>query len=331
MMQSQLLRLDMATHAALRERGEIPMPSLHILIGDVRDTLRTIPDNSVQCVVTSPPYYGLRNYGVEGQIGLEKSPAEYIAEMVSVMREVRRVLRDNGTFWLNIGDCYASPVKGGGGGVGKSTLTTTNQEASQRRQRMPPRRFDMGDLTPKDRVMIPARVALALQSDGWVLRDEIVWHKPRPMPHPVKDRTVSAHEMVYLLTKDDRYFFDWAAIEEPAVTAGRVVKNVRSAAGIEEGDETKYAGREVTVRETRRARSVWSISSSPYREAHSATMPPALAERCLLAGSAPGDWVLDPFGGAGTTALVAQRLGRSTILCELNPEYAALARKRVSA
>lgn len=329
MIQAQLLRLDMAMHAALRERGETPTPSLHVLIGDVRDTLRMVPDNSVQCVVTSPPYYGLRNYNAEGQIGLEQSPSAYIAEMVSVFREVRRVLRDDGTPWLNIGDTYASPVKGSGG-MGKSTLATTAQDNSQRRQQMPPRRFNMGDLTPKDRVMVPARVALALQSDGWCLRDEIVWAKPRAMPHPVKDRTVSAHEMIYMLTKADRYYFDWAAIEEPAVTAGRIVKNVRGAAGIEEGDETKYAGREVTVRETRRARSVLSISPSPYREAHFATMPPALAERCLLAGSAPGDWVLDPFGGAGTTALVAQRLGRSTILCELNPEYAALARKRVT-
>jgi len=322
-LQTATLRLNLAMHAALRARGETPTPTTHMLIGDVRETLAAIPDESVQCVVTSPPYFGLRDYGVEGQIGLEQTPREYVAEMVSVFREVRRVLRSDGTLWLNLGDSYSN--------VGHAKGNRGNGVASKGHRASEPsyRKTDPG-LPNKNRLMIPARVALALQADGWWLRDEIVWSKPRCTPAPVVDRTVCAHEMVYALAKSERYFYDYLAIEEPAVWAG-VTKNVRSAAGIEKGDETKYAGREVTVRDTRRARSVWSISPSPYREAHFATMPPALAEKCLLAGSASGDVVLDPFGGAGTTALVATRLGRTAILCELNPEYAVLARKRVTA
>jgi len=263
-----------------------------ILIGDALDMLRTLPPGSVQCCVTSPPYYGLRDYGVAGQIGQEDSPAAYVARLVEVFREVRRVLADDGALWLNLGDCYAN----------------------------------------KQRMMIPARVALALQADGWWLRDEIVWHKPRTTPAPVKDRTVSAHEMVYLFAKRERYFYDYLAIEEPSACAGVVVKVGAKNAAMAATDAVgggKRPTRDMTVRETRRARSVWSISPSPYRDAHFATMPRDLAERCVKAGSRIGDTVLDPFGGAGTTALAAQGLGRRALLIELNPDYAVLAKRRL--
>jgi len=265
-----------------------------ILIGDALDMLRTLPDGAAQCCVTSPPYYGLRDYGVAGQIGQEDNPAAYVARLVEVFREVRRVLADDGTSWLNLGDSYAN----------------------------------------KQRMMIPARVALALQADGWWLRDEIVWHKPRTTPAPVKDRTVSAHEMVYLFAKRERYFYDYLAIEEPSAYAGLVRKAGKAFRDLAEADPNAArkrpgADREITVRETRRARSVWSISPSPYRDAHFATMPRDLAERCVRAGSRIGDTVLDPFGGAGTTALAAQGLGRRALLIELNPDYAALAKRRL--
>lgn len=256
-------------------------------------TLRTLPAASVQCCVTSPPYYGLRDYGVDGQAGMEASPAAYVDRMVVVFREVRRVLSDDGTLFLNLGDNYNN----------------------------------------KQRQMMPARVALALQADGWCLRDEIVWHKPRTTPHPVKDRTVSAHEMVYLLAKRERYYFDWAAIEEPAAYAGLVRKAGKAFRDLAAADPNAArkrpgADRDITVRETRRARSVLSISPQPYREAHFATMPPALAEWCIKAGSRLGDIVLDPFGGAGTTAVAAQRLGRGHVSIDLKAEYVALAQRR---
>ena len=266
------------------------MNDLQILIGDCRDQMRSIPDGSVNTCVTSPPYFGLRDYGHGNQIGREAYPEDFIAAMVEVFREVRRVLRDDGTVWLNLGDCYLS----------------------------------------KQRQLIPARVALALQADGWVLRDEIIWHKPRTTPAPVKDRTVAAHEMLFLLTKQERYYYDYAAIEEPAKYAGSVIRNVRGQQEPKEGSATKYDGRTVTVRETRRKRSVWSISPSPYKQAHFATFQPDLIEPCILAGCPKGGVVLDPFGGSGTTAGVALKNGRKAILCELNPEYATLVPDRIS-
>lgn len=270
-----------------------------ILHGDCRTVLPTLPAGSFQACVTSPPYYNLRDYGVAGQIGLEPTPDEYVAEMVAVFREVRRCLRDDGVLFLNIGDKYA---KNG------------------------------------QRLGMPPRVALALQKDGWWWRDEIIWHKPRTTPFPANDRTVPAHEMVYLLAKAPGYFFDWAAIEEPSAFPG-LKRDVRSAfrdkasfaPGAQAGSK-KYsdeAARVMTVRDTRRSRSVWSISPEPYKGAHFATMPASLAKRCILAGSRAGDAVLDPFGGAGTTGLVADRLGRDATLIELNADYRALATARL--
>lgn len=268
-----------------------------IRTGDCVDHLRQMPDQSVHCCVTSPPYFGLRDYGMDGQIGLEDSPDAFVARLVEVFREVRRVLRDDGTLWLNLGDSYAKD---------------------------------------KNRLMIPARVALALQVDGWVLRDEIVWHKPRTTPAPVKDRTVAAHELIYLLVKQSRYHFDYLAIEEPAKYAGdtrqksKVFRRLTdSRANTKNSGQHFDESRVFTVRETRRKRSVWSVSPSPYKNAHFATFPPDLIEPCVLAGCPAGGTVLDPFFGAGTTGLVAQKHGRMCIGIELNPKYADLARSRL--
>lgn len=302
-----------------------------ILIGDALETLKTLDASSVQCCVTSPPYYGLRDYGVAGQMGLEQSPDDYIAAMVLVFREVRRVLRDDGTLWLNLGDSYAGSRMGAQGKTGERNGSHTENGLVK----------GSGDLKNKDRMMIPARVALALQADGWYLRDEVVWHKPRTTPFPANDRTVAAHEMVYLLTKKPRYFYDWAAIEEPSSYPGLVRKAGKAfrkrgadkaaliSGTADKADTGNSQGVDFMVRETRRKRSVWSISPTPYSGAHFATMPIGLADICIRAGSRPGDAVLDPFGGSGTTGVAAERLGRDHLLIELNPEYAMMADTRI--
>lgn len=267
---------------------------IRILQGDCRSVLASLGSGSVNCCITSPPYFGLRDYGVEGQLGREPTPEEFVAAMVAVFHEVRRVLRDDGTLWLNLGDSYQN----------------------------------------KQRLLIPARVALALQADGWWLRDEIIWHKPRTTPAPVKDRTVAAHEVIYLLAKRPTYHFDYLAIEEPALYAGlkrKAGKAFRDLAATDPDAARKRPGseREITVRDTKRKRSVWSVSPSPYAEAHFATFPPDLIEPCVLAGCPAGGTVLDPFFGAGTTGLVAQRHNRNCVGVELNPEYVDIANKRL--
>lgn len=273
------------------------MMALHI--GDCIESMRGLPDQSVHTCVTSPPYFGLRDYGVEGQIGREDTPDAYVKRLVEVFREVRRVLRDDGTLWLNLGDSYARD---------------------------------------KNRLMLPARVALALQSDKWFLRDEIVWHKPRTTPASVKDRTVPAHEMLYLFAKQPKYFFDYLEIEEPANYAGDTRQKSKVFRRLTDSRlNTKNSGqsfsedRIFTVRETRRKRSVWSVSPSPYKQAHFATFPPDLIEPCILAGCPKGGTVLDPFGGSGTTAGVAIKHGRRAILCELNPDYVGMMWPRIKA
>lgn len=249
-----------------------------------------IEPKSVQMCVTSPPYFGLRNYGVEGQIGLEQTPEEYIAAMVEVFRCVRDVLADDGTLWLNLGDSY---------GKGKQLLG------------------------------IPWRVALALQADGWVLRQDIIWHKTNPMPESVRDRCTKAHEYVFLLSKSERYFFDSEAIKEPADPA-----NHRDSRGIRrtpDGQSDHSGFKNGRHYETRNKRDVWSVPVKPYKGAHFATFPPALIEPCILAGSRPGDIVLDPFMGSGTTAQVVLQHGRRAIGCELNSEYIDLIHQRLAA
>ena len=308
-----------------------------IHIGDCHEVLRTLESGSVQCCVTSPPYWGLRDYGVEGQLGLEKTPDEYVAKMVDVFREVRRVLRDDGTLWLNLGDSYA-----GGGTIGRNDTTP---EALNRRAIKYGTgtgtgslvgshgvRSQVESLKPKDLVGIPWRVAFALQADGWYLRQDIIWHKPNPMPESVRDRCTKAHEYIFLMSKSERYFFDSEAMQESANRPeGPGNKTHRhSNEGIYVGGAAQKNIAKIGPRETRNRRSVWTVATQPYSGAHFATFPPALIEPCILAGSRPADIVLDPFMGSGTTAQVAQQLGRQYIGCELNPQYLSLQHERTA-
>jgi DNA modification methylase len=317
-----------------------------ILIGDVRERLKELPDQSVNCCVTSPPYWGLRDYGNDGQIGLEQTPDAFIAELVAVFREVKRVLRDDGTLWVNMGDSYASNTKSGGRNDTKKMYGTESQHLSKHLKI----KTDHG-LKEKDLVGIPWMLAFALRADGWYLRQDIIWHKPNPMPESVRDRCTKAHEYIFLLSKSPQYYFDSTAMQEPAKypfdnrssradsRAGTSMNSVGGKTGIRFGgnkygdsDDPKHAtksGNEYIATGTRNKRSVWSVTTKPFKGAHFATFPPALIEPCILAGSPRGGVVLDPFFGAGTTGLVAQRHGRKWIGCELNPEYAALAQTRI--
>ncbi|AXQ48932.1 DNA-methyltransferase [Pseudomonas vlassakiae] len=303
-----------------------------ILVGDCIEMMRTLPDQSVNTCITSPPYFGLRDYGVDGQIGLEASPREFIESLVAVFREVRRVLRDDGTIWVNIGDSYANDTKWGGSTSGKHVSAMHGNSGIGRR------RTNTG-LKSKDLIGIPWRLALALQDDGWYLRQDIIWHKPNPMPESIKDRCTKAHEYLFLLSKCPRYYFDQGAIREPARAqsapdgASRrnsFARETKYTEG-EHGQTAQHrAGRdEVDYDETRNKRSVWTVATASFKGAHFATFPPDLIRPCVLAGSPRGGMVLDPFGGAGTTALVAMQEGRQSVICELNPEYAALARQRL--
>jgi DNA modification methylase len=300
--------------------------TVRILRGDCREVLRTLPAESVHCVVTSPPYFGLRDYGVAGQIGLEASPDEFVDELVAVFREARRVLRPDGTAWVNLGDTYAGGGNGGGG-------TFAAERANWRV--VPPRsgqRASVNGLKPKDLVGVPWRVAFALQADGWYLRQDIIWSKPNPMPESVRDRCTKAHEYLFLLSKSERYYYDADAIAEQG--SGRIAGNKTPTAdrdGIIEHAANGHGIFSAQQRpcDTRNKRSVWEVTTQPFPEAHFATFPPALIEPCILAGCPKGGTVLDPFGGAGTTGLVADRHGRDAILIELNPDYADMAERRI--
>jgi DNA modification methylase len=315
------------------------MSGARLLCGDVRAVLATLPDGSVQTCVTSPPYYGLRDYGVDGQLGLEATPDAYVAAMVEVFRAVRRVLADDGTLWLNLGDSYGAtggdPYSGfnaryfGKDWSGKQDQANGAFPASADRET---------GLRPKNLLGIPWRVAFALQADGWYLRSDIIWAKPNPMPESVTDRPTKAHEYVFLLSKAERYYYDAAAIAEPFADermgnpggGGNYVRRV-GATGFRNDSDSLGAGvwNEDGARTTRNARTVWPIATQPYTGAHFATMPEELARRCILAGSRPGDAVLDPFGGSGTTAAVAVGHGRRAVHIDLNPEYIQLARERI--
>ena len=321
-----------------------------ILTGDGRKILATLPEASVQTCVTSPPYFGLRDYGHAGQIGLEETPDAYVAEMVALFREVRRVLKDDGTVWLNLGDSYAAQRGGtempaetlAGGKGGKSVdveayrgrgfsakMLTGQESAPSRGNAVAHRNARAFGLKHKDLIGIPWRVAFALQADGWYLRSDIIWHKPNPMPESVTDRPTKAHEYVFLLSKSARYHYDADAIAETAT--GQACGNVVAPKGADQSHgRTRSNLHKIEAAETRNARSVWSITTRPFKGSHFATMPPELARRCILAGSRRGDMVLDPFGGAGTTGLVADRLGRDATLIELNPAYAEMARHRIT-
>jgi DNA modification methylase len=314
--------------------------SIQIIEGDCRDMLATLPVQSVHCCVTSPPYFGLRDYGVDGQIGLEPTPDEFVAELVAVFREVRRVLRDDGTVWLNLGDSYGT---GGGNTHGGSSSTLKNDGRKELGRRLTVERSAnamtaqfpsvriASDLPPKNLLGIPWRVAFALQADGWYLRQDIIWHKPNPMPESVTDRCTKAHEYVFLLSKSARYFYDAAAIAEPVApsTVERLSQDVENQRGSDRVPGKTNGTMKAVGSDTRNARSVWTIATQPFKEAHFATFPPDLAERCIKAGCPKGGTVLDPFGGAGTTGLVADRLQRNAVLIELNPAYADIARRRI--
>jgi DNA modification methylase len=329
-----------------------------ILTGDVRSMLATLEPQSVQTCVTSPPYWGLRDYGVDGQLGLESTPESYVAAMVDVFREVRRVLKDDGTIWVNLGDSYA--------GVGAQTGGTNSKENGRRAERMFTNSYKKltVDLKSKDLVGIPWMVAFALRADGWYLRSDIIWSKPNPMPESVTDRPTKAHEYIFLLSKSRSYYYNAQSIAEPASDAmfaqmdqgyegdgrkdydaagvqnpssvkARIIGNARKRAdrfgGNKHGeDSTKHSdGSIYTGNITRNKRSVWTVTTQPYPDAHFATYPEKLIEPCILAGSKEGDLVLDPFTGSGTTGAVAIRLQRNFVGCELNPAYVQLARKRI--
>jgi DNA modification methylase len=308
-----------------------------VIQGDCLDILPTLPEKSVQCCVTSPPYWGLRDYGVDGQLGLEKTPEEYVANMVKVFQEVKRVLRDDGTLWLNLGDSYThdQPGRNRNGTGGQIVRPYGSTEHRQKG------RSDMhSGLKPKDLVGIPWRVAFALQADGWYLRQDIIWAKPNPMPESVTDRCTKAHEYIFLLTKNARYFYDAEAVKEDSVDpesfSGR---RVRSAGNMDAIDPINYKFhgsigengklRAGQIYEKRNRRSVWTITTKPFKEAHFATFPPEIPEICIKAGSRVGDSVLDPFSGAGTTGLVAEELNRNYIGIELNPAYGKITAKRM--
>jgi DNA modification methylase len=311
-----------------------------LYLGDCIEVLRTIPDSSVQCCVTSPPYYGLRDYGTAGQIGLEETPEAYVAKLVDVFREVRRVLRDDGVLWLNLGDSYAGNNSIGRNDAGRNfTGGGGNILGSGNPGEQGFIKKETG-LKPKDLVGIPWRVAFALQADGWWLRQDIIWAKPNPMPESVTDRCTKSHEYIFLLTKSARYYYDAEAVKEAAVDqesytgwrkrnaptmAKHDIKHLKNAGSILE-DGTLKSGMRYPLRNLR---DVWTITTKPYREAHFATFPIEIPERCIKAGSKEGDAILDPFSGAGTTGVAAAKLGRAYIGIDLNPDYIEMSRKRI--
>jgi DNA modification methylase len=305
-----------------------------IIFGDCRDTMRklAIDGVKVQMCVTSPPYYGLRDYGHEGQIGLEETPEQYIDAMVEVFRCVKDILADDGVLWLNIGDSYA------GSGKGRNPDGTVHLSALLAKQGSNTGAI-MGNVfsnkvpdgcKPKDLIGIPWMLAFALRSDGWYLRQDIIWHKPNPMPESVTDRCTKAHEYIFLLSKSQKYFYDNEAIKEPAHTTDesnrdRDVSRLNNTPG-----RTRMAGLKTNHYEMKNKRSVWTVNTKAYNGAHFAVFPEELIEPCIMAGSRVGDIVLDPFMGSGTTAQVAQQLGRKYLGCELNHDYKALQNQRVA-
>lgn len=348
----------MQDQAGAEEAGELL--SYRILQGDVLERLQDLDDESVHCVVTSPPYYGLRDYQVEGQIGAEEHPEQYLVKLVSVFSEVKRVLRSDGTLWLNIGDSYA----GSWGARGRSDSTNAPRPDLESKYGIdsPARNgFPSLNVKPKDLIGMPWRIAFALQADGWYLRSDIIWAKPNGMPGSQQDRPTSSHEHVFLLSKQQKYWTDFDAIKTPPreSTLLRTMQDVQAQAGShranggaktngtmkavggvdkQRGHSRRHAGFNerwdaMTVKEQQSTpamiRDVWIIPPACYKEAHFAVMPEELARRCILAGCPRDGVVLDPFNGAGTTGVVATRLNREYVGIELNPEYREMALRRI--
>jgi DNA modification methylase len=312
------------------------MMTINILNGDVRDVLSTLPPDHYDCIVTSPPYWGLRDYGVEGQIGLEPTMQGYLDAMVGVCRELRRVLKPEGTFWLNIGDSYAAPPVGrfNGGGFKDTSAKNGTRNLSGVATSGIANKLKGSGLKHKDLCMIPNRLAIMLQEDGWYVRSEIIWAKPNPMPESVRDRPTNAHEKVWLLTKSPKYYYDADAIAEDVAVAtlSRLNQDVENQIGSTRGNGgAKQNGNMKAVggTEKRNSRNVWSITTKPFKGAHFATMPTDLVERCIKAGCPEGGMVLDPFGGSGTTGMVAQQLQRNATLIELNKNYIDIINDRI--
>jgi DNA modification methylase len=296
---------------------------------DCRETLKRIPDNFIDCVVTSPPYWGLRDYGANGQLGLEKTPEEYVEKMVAIFREIKRALKPEGTVWLNLGDSYA------GGGCGGHVDNKANKHIKSPKHNNP-----ANNLKPKDLIGIPWRVAFALQADGWYLRSDIIWHKPNPMPESVTDRPTKSHEYIFLLTKSAKYYYDAEAIKEDSIDPESFIgrrprnapniyyadqKNCKNAGSVTDGKLTSGQ-----VYEKRNKRSVWTVTTKPFKEAHFAVYPPDLIRPCILAGCPVDGIVYDPFMGSGTTAEVAILNRRNYIGSELNADYIKLFEKRLA-
>lgn len=309
-----------------------------VVCADALDYLRTLPDESVNCIITSPPYYGLRDYGASGQIGLEDTPAAYVERLVAVFREIRRVLRPDGVCWLNLGDSYA----GSGRGLMGDGTPSDRGDAKQGTNRGTTvgvfNKPDWGGLAPKNLIGIPWRVAFALQDDGWILRSDVIWHKPNTMPESVTDRPTKAHEYVFLLTKSERYFYDADAVREPntpdmarrAALGHTRGKNGKTDASRNDADTLRGEHAMEITASGRNRRTVWTVSTEPTPFAHFATFPQKLIEPMVLAGCPAGGIVCDPFMGSGTTALVARRLGRHFLGCDVNAEYVALANERLA-
>jgi site-specific DNA-methyltransferase (adenine-specific) len=300
-----------------------------IINGNVFDVLPTLPEKSFNTCITSPPYFGLRDYGMADQLGLEPTPDEYISNMVKVFREVKRVLRDDGTLWLNIGDSYCNSN-------GFARASPEYQREGRNNMPANDRKLDKlheAGLKTKDLIGIPWMLAFALRADGWYLRQDIIWHKPNPMPESVEDRCTKAHEYIFLLSKSPQYYFDHEAIKEVSVDPESHKGMKKRSADKREGDPyfaTKVGNSaEGKIYDKRNKRSVWTVTTKPFKEAHFAVFPEDLIIPCILAGSPERGNILDPFGGSGTTGVVANGFGRDATLVELNPEYAAIAKDRI--
>lgn len=335
-----------------------------VYLGDSFETIKTFPPEFIDCVVTSPPYYALRDYGIEGQIGLEETPEKYIKKLVSLFREIRRCLKDTGIMFVNIGDSYW------GGGWRNAPFSTQSGEiqkgslGTQCGENMPSLKGNYNGIKDKDLIGIPWMLAFALRDDGWYLRQDIIWSKPNPMPESVTDRCTKSHEYVFLLSKSKRYYFDYESIQEEAVTqidprvgtreeyngkrdgkdgngqrAFVSLKTKPKMGGNKYGDNqdpytNTYSGKEWNPQQreevvVRNKRSVWTVNVKPTKEAHFATFPEKLVEPCILCGAPENGVVLDPFMGSGTTGIVARKLNRNFVGCELNPEYQKMAERRI--